>query len=366
MRDKRPVDELSIEELERILAIRKREARQGQLQRMKREGRVVVAPAPESAPRQQPPSVISSPPADLVSPVTIPDDVPTETLPQSPSFKAPPPIQAGAIPRFEDETGSAELDERSSVRAEQAAAAFKRLMNFTLMLVEVAAVFGLLFIGYRMLMATSELEAETREAQRIVNATSVAAIPTLAPTPVIRLHDIVLPTGHIVENGVARPNFDEVPERYREQLRYEYSQPVLHRPEPTDSTALRVTIPALNINEPITQGTDWEALKAGIGQVLNGYDLASSNGNVALAAHNDIYGELFRDLDQLRPGDQIFIQTRTEVYTYEITHTEIVEPTQVEVLDSQGRPVVALISCYPYGRNDKRIVVFASRVDSTA
>ena len=41
MRDKRPVDELSIEELERILAIRKREARLARLRR--HEALVVVA-----------------------------------------------------------------------------------------------------------------------------------------------------------------------------------------------------------------------------------------------------------------------------------------------------------------------------------
>jgi sortase A len=289
-----------------------------------------------------------------------------ETQAETQTAKTPPPIQPGGIPRFEDDPGAATIGDPRSTSANNDSAVFKQFMNLVLLLVEVAAVVGLLFIGYQMLVATDQLEAETREAQKIVNATAVASIPTLAPTPVIRLHDVVLPTGHIVENGVARPNFDEIPERYREQLRYEYSQPVLHRPEPTDNTALRVSIPALKMNEPITQGDDWEALKAGVAQVLNGFDPARPDGNVALAAHNDVYGQLFRDLDQLKPGDQIFIQTRTEVYTYEITHTEIVEPTEVSVLDSQGRPTVVLISCYPFGRNNKRIVVFANRVDSTA
>src|SRR6478672_5606748 len=41
MRDKRPVDELSIEELERILAIRKREARLSRIKRYEGTGRVV-------------------------------------------------------------------------------------------------------------------------------------------------------------------------------------------------------------------------------------------------------------------------------------------------------------------------------------
>ncbi|MGH2593571.1 MAG: hypothetical protein ACRDGG_08670, partial [Anaerolineae bacterium] len=41
MSDRRSVDELSIEELEQILAIKKRQAREATLRRLKGEGRVV-------------------------------------------------------------------------------------------------------------------------------------------------------------------------------------------------------------------------------------------------------------------------------------------------------------------------------------
>ncbi|MBZ0277470.1 MAG: hypothetical protein K8I60_15095, partial [Anaerolineae bacterium] len=54
MRDKRPVDELSVEELERILAIRKREERQNKLQRMKRAGRVIEPETPPPLPASLP------------------------------------------------------------------------------------------------------------------------------------------------------------------------------------------------------------------------------------------------------------------------------------------------------------------------
>ena len=55
MRDKRAVDELSIEELERVLAIRKREARQERLQRLQAQGRrVATLAAPLDAPPEPP------------------------------------------------------------------------------------------------------------------------------------------------------------------------------------------------------------------------------------------------------------------------------------------------------------------------
>ena len=60
MRDKRPVDELSVEELERVLAIKRREERQQHLQRMQRTGRVIETvaafgdPEPDELPVEAP------------------------------------------------------------------------------------------------------------------------------------------------------------------------------------------------------------------------------------------------------------------------------------------------------------------------
>src|SRR5258706_11640819 len=66
MRDKRSVDELSIEELEKILAIRKREEREKRLDRMKRSGRVVGAETATAA------ATATSAPIPQIPGVTIP------------------------------------------------------------------------------------------------------------------------------------------------------------------------------------------------------------------------------------------------------------------------------------------------------
>ncbi|MFW5749121.1 MAG: hypothetical protein ACOCYT_05855, partial [Chloroflexota bacterium] len=60
MRDKRPVDELSVEELERILIIKKREARRAQIERIKRSGRMV-----EPGPAEPPPAAATGGYPDL-------------------------------------------------------------------------------------------------------------------------------------------------------------------------------------------------------------------------------------------------------------------------------------------------------------
>jgi sortase A len=132
----------------------------------------------------------------------------------------------------------------------------------------------------------------------------------------------------------------------------------LPAPTPAPDQAIRIQIPALDIDAPIVQGDGWEQLKKGVGQNIGSAN-PGQNGNVVLSAHNDVYGELFRYLDKLVPGDQVIIYTQQRQYVYVVDRTSIVEPTAVEVMASTGSPTTTLISCYPYLVNKQRIVVFA-------
>ena len=115
---------------------------------------------------------------------------------------------------------------------------------------------------------------------------------------------------------------------------------------------------ALMVDAPVVQGDGWDELKKGVGQHIGSSDPGES-GNVVLSAHDDVYGELFRQLDKLQQGDQVMLYTEQRQYLYVVDRTEIVEPTAVEVMASTGAPTVTLISCYPYLVDKQRIVVFA-------
>ena len=78
---------------------------------------------------------------------------------------------------------------------------------------------------------------------------------------------------------------------------------------------------------------------------------------MVLSAHNDVYGEIFRDLDRLKAGDEIVLHTNQRAYTYVVVGTQVVEPTFVQVMDQTADPTLTLISCYPYLVDDERIVV---------
>lgn len=179
--------------------------------------------------------------------------------------------------------------------------------------------------------------------------------PTFAPTPIIR--EVILPDGHTPPNspGGARPNEAEIPEHLRPVWQ---SLSKLPTPIPAVEQAIRIQIPAIGVDAPVVQGDGWEQLKKGVAQHIGTPD-PGENGNIVLSGHNDVFGEVFRYLDRLSPGDIIVLFTTQRQYTYVVIGTQMVEPTAVEVMAATSDARVTLISCHPYLVDIHRIVVSA-------
>jgi sortase A len=223
----------------------------------------------------------------------------------------------------------------------------RRLADNLLLVIEVCAVVGLVLILLSGLDVLSQLNKEF--AQGLVQ-------PTLTPTPLFAA--VVLPSGHTPPNaaGGSRPNEDEIPAHLK-PLVQSITQVTI--PTPGPEQAIRIQIPAIAVEKPIVQGDEWEQLKMGVGQHISSAD-PGEKGNVVLSAHDDIYGEIFKNLDRLKPGDQVILFTNQRSYTYVVmSNPQIVEPTQVEFLSQTAEPIVTLISCYPYLVDNKRIIVQA-------
>lgn len=222
----------------------------------------------------------------------------------------------------------------------------RRWVDRILLVVEVLAVLGLVAVLFNGL-----------EILRTLNREVAAAIeqPTFTPTPLVMA--VVLPSGHIPPDaqGNTRPNEAEIPEHLRPMVQSLANLPV---PTPGPEQGIRIQIPAIGIDAPIVLGDGWEQLKKGVAQHI-GTANPGQKGNMVLSAHNDIFGEIFRDLDRLQPGDQVIIYTHQRQYVYVVNRTQIVEPTQVEVMAATKYPTVTLVSCYPYLIDKQRIVVFA-------
>ena len=299
MQKKGSAEDLSIEQLRRLLVEKRRASRQERIERFRRTGRVVVVTPDVEGTRLE--------------------DLRTGILPEQ-----------------------VELPDYPPPRSKR-----KRILDSLLLVIELLAVVGLLFVLFNGVSLIRELNQEV---------VSALAQPTLTPTPLIVA--VVLPSGHTPPNspGGARPNDAEIPEHLRPLVQSLAQIPV---PTPGPEQALRIQIPSLGIDAPVVQGDGWEQLKKGVGQHL-GTSNPGQKGNMVLSAHNDIFGEIFRDLDRLKPGDQVIVYTNQRAYTYTVNGSKIVEPTQVEAMEATSHPAVTLISCYPYLVDDQRIVVSAS------
>jgi sortase A len=290
MKDRRSVDDLTIEELQRVLAERKRVARAARLDRYRQTGRAV--------------------------------HVPVGTLPDT------------------------RLDDVRPARAPRSRV--RRLFDYFLLVVEVAAVLGLIYVLYNGSNILSQLNRDV--------ASAVAqAVPTFTATPLVTA--VVLPSGHTPPTslGGSQPNDSEIPASL---LALVQSLPPPAIPTQGPSQALRLVIPAINVDSQVVQGDGWDQLKKGIGQRIGTPD-PGQVGNLVLSAHDDIFGEIFRHLDGLKPGDELQIYTASQIFSYVVTSSRLVAPTDVSVMNATRYPSVTLISCYPYLVDRQRIVVFA-------
>jgi sortase A len=92
-------------------------------------------------------------------------------------------------------------------------------------------------------------------------------------------------------------------------------------------------------------------------------------GNTILNGHNNIYGEVFRDLVDLEFGDTITLYDNAgQTYVYEVQQQELLpesgQPISVRIenadwIEATDDERITLISCWPYATNDYRVVVIA-------
>ena len=367
MRDRRPVDDISIEELERILAIRRREVRQQRLRRFEDRGRRVSGAAPvdqdiEDAPPLEAPQQHES--AHDVEPIE-------------------PPVTydlTDDVPRFEDEIEAEIKRHRPKQKQRSTGQAFssngrqesqpRALWDTILLGVEmigVAGIVALLILGVYFLINENskieDLEAQSAKVQR--DAEGMRPTPTPMPELRVQLSDYVLPGGHKYIDGVGVFNLDELPESIRPaaiaQLNVAPQADLVARPAYSPDV---IEIPAIGVNASIWGGDDWYRMQKGVGHFLGSAN-PGEDANMVLSAHNDVFGELFRYIEKLEPGDEVRVRAMDgRWYTYVVYGKEIVNPSDVWVLDRGNQPIVTLITCHPYQVDSQRMIVFAQLKES--
>ena len=120
-----------------------------------------------------------------------------------------------------------------------------------------------------------------------------------------------------------------------------------------------LSIPAINLNVPVLEGTDEFTLNRAVGHV-EGTPEPGQNGNVGIAGHRDGF---FRGLKDLQQGDSIELITQKESARYVVDEILIVSPEDVSVLRPRSRTSLTLVTCYPFyyvGSAPRRYIIHAS------
>jgi len=144
--------------------------------------------------------------------------------------------------------------------------------------------------------------------------------------------------------------------------------PVAATVKPLPGAALaRLHIPRLDRSWVVVEGVAPSDIRLTPGHYPDS-QLPGQLGNVAVAGHR--MPAVFWDLDLLRDGDALVMETRTSWYVYRVTATRVVLPTAVEVVAPvPGRPgaaptrkMLTLTTCNPKWDNYQRLVVHAEQV----
>jgi sortase A len=161
--------------------------------------------------------------------------------------------------------------------------------------------------------------------------------------------------------------------RIQQRLTHQFASPELKQSYQARSAKVgdaltRITIPKINVDVVVVEGTTPSALKAGAGHYSNS-PLPCEEGNVAIAGHRTTYGKPFANVDQLKKGDLVMLETPIGTCTYALSQDPFVVLPEGKL--SSGKSVVdntpgqknlTLTSCHPKGSASHRIIIRATLV----
>ena len=239
-------------------------------------------------------------------------------------------------------------------------------------------VLGILFLGAALGIAAFEPSGASRQPPPdqiatpgggdvsrwppLVQAQEPTPIPTPSPTP--RARPTPSPAG-TPETVVPTPSPTPT------------ATPVPDMPPPT-----RIRIPSVGIDAPVVE-VGYEVVEINGQQVIQwqvadyaaGHHSTSASpgegGNIVISGHNDWRGEVFRTLEFAKLGDEVILTSDAGEFTYRIVEIhyrkEVGVPLEERIatgrfLDPMPEERVTLVTCWPYGIDDHRIIVVAKPV----
>lgn len=164
-------------------------------------------------------------------------------------------------------------------------------------------------------------------------------------------------------------------------------QPVADAPAGEATVPDRLEIPAIQADMPVVE-LGWHTTTTNDDAIFSEWDVAEyaagwhknsalpgERGNIVMSGHNNILGSVFRELDQLRAGDETVVWQNGERHVYTVDQVMIVPEkyaSDEQRMDNAkwigefDDERLTLVSCWPRNNNTHRIIVVAHPAEAGA
>lgn len=132
-----------------------------------------------------------------------------------------------------------------------------------------------------------------------------------------------------------------------------------------DDMAGYLEIPAMEVRLPLYMGATQEHMRQGaaiLGETS--LPIGGESTNCVIAAHRGTArgDAMFRDIEVLKPGDQVLVTNLWETLEYRVVKAIVIEPEDIQAVKIlEGDDLVTLVTCHPYGENAQRYLVYCRR-----
>jgi LPXTG-site transpeptidase (sortase) family protein len=130
-----------------------------------------------------------------------------------------------------------------------------------------------------------------------------------------------------------------------------------------DFFPMKITIPKIELEYLVLEGTDSVTLKKGAGHE-SVTPLPGEEGRCTISGHRTTYGAPFNRVDELEEGDLIYLESLdNKFYVYSVTALEVVKPTDVWILEGTEKEELLLTTCHPKYSAATRLIIISELVE---
>jgi sortase A len=235
----------------------------------------------------------------------------------------------------------------------------------------------------------------TADTPREVFPMPPALAPTDTPTPLVSVATvtpeltatpIITPTPRVLSGQFTTPEPLDVPRPADRKVDYRWLDPYRNQAFPSSASASpnRIVIPSIDVDSTVID-VHWRLTEID-GQPVSEWEVADyavgfhystawpgDKGNTVMTGHNNFRGQVFRNLADMKIGDEIFIFVGEQVYLYLVKQKVLVKEKDAPLAERIKNAVwieptddvrLTLVSCWPYTTNAYRIIVVAKPVNS--